>query len=154
MLVGVTPCQENWDPRALRVPQWGWVTTQVRRADVHFDPSIDFLRASAVWQDDNDMTIVEAVFDNFALIHTVKTKPTGVQIINNLYSKCTGAFKGLCCARWNVDRSSNYAPLWTQRAAPSTTPSCRPSLRSTPWAPACSRKTSSSWKWMVSYQES
>lgn len=42
-----------------------------------------------VWQDDNDMSIVEAVFDNFALVHTVKTKPTGVQTINNLYSKCT-----------------------------------------------------------------
>lgn len=42
-----------------------------------------------MWQDDNDMSIVDAVFDSYALVHTVKTKPTGVQIINNLYSECT-----------------------------------------------------------------
>lgn len=55
----------------------------------YFDASIDFPSVPpTVWQDENDMSIVEAVFDNFALVHTVKTKSTGVQIINNLYSKC------------------------------------------------------------------
>lgn len=57
---------------------------------VYFDASIDFPSAlPTVWQDENDMSIVEAVFDSFALVHTVKTKPTGIQTVNNLYSKCT-----------------------------------------------------------------
>lgn len=43
--------------------------------------------APTVWQDDNDMRIVEVVYDNYALIHTIKTKTSGVQILNNLYSK-------------------------------------------------------------------
>lgn len=33
------------------------------------------------------MRIVEVVYDNYALIHTIKTKASGVQILNNLYSK-------------------------------------------------------------------
>lgn len=46
-----------------------------------------FFFAPTVWQDDNDMRIVEVEYDNFALIHTIKTKTSGVQILNNLYSK-------------------------------------------------------------------
>ncbi|XP_075906576.1 lipocalin-like [Nelusetta ayraudi] len=46
-----------------------------------------FVYTSQVWQDENDMSIVEAVFDSFALVHTVKTKPTGIQTVNNLYTR-------------------------------------------------------------------
>ncbi|KAJ0023006.1 hypothetical protein NQD34_015140, partial [Periophthalmus magnuspinnatus] len=54
-----------------------------------------FIFHSHVWNDDNDMRIVEVVYDNYALAHTIKTK-NGVQLVlNKLYSRTTQASKDL-----------------------------------------------------------
>lgn len=57
-------------------------------------------------------------------------------------------------AHRNSDLTRKYTPLCSQCAAPRSAPSCRPSLPSTHWAPAYSRKTSSFSNWMVSRRES
>uniref|UniRef100_A0A3B3ZED6 Lipocalin/cytosolic fatty-acid binding domain-containing protein n=1 Tax=Periophthalmus magnuspinnatus TaxID=409849 RepID=A0A3B3ZED6_9GOBI len=54
-----------------------------------------FIFHSHVWNDDNDMRIVEVVYDNYALAHTIKTK-NGVQLVlNKLYSRTTQASNDL-----------------------------------------------------------
>lgn len=40
-----------------------------------------------VWNNDNDMRIVDAVYDEYAVIHTIKTKNDVSQVLNKLYSK-------------------------------------------------------------------
>lgn len=42
---------------------------------------------SPVWNNDNDMRIVDVVYDDYALVHTIKTKDGVSQVLNNLYSK-------------------------------------------------------------------
>lgn len=41
----------------------------------------------SVWNNDNDMRIVDAVYDEYAIIHTIKTKEGVSQTLNTLYSK-------------------------------------------------------------------
>lgn len=41
----------------------------------------------SVWNNDNDMRIVDAVYDEYALVHTIKTKEGVSQVLNKLYSK-------------------------------------------------------------------
>lgn len=50
----------------------------------------------SVWNNDNDMRIVDAVYDEYAVIHTIKTKEGVSQVLNKLYSKScltTGSMK-------------------------------------------------------------
>ncbi|XP_003967901.2 lipocalin-like [Takifugu rubripes] len=42
---------------------------------------------SQVWNNDNDMRIVDAVYDEYALVHTVKTKEGVSQVLNKLYTR-------------------------------------------------------------------
>lgn len=39
------------------------------------------------WSNDNDMRVVDAKFDEYALIHTIKTKGGVSEVLNKLYSK-------------------------------------------------------------------
>ncbi|XP_047424672.1 prostaglandin D2 synthase b, tandem duplicate 1 [Mugil cephalus] len=42
---------------------------------------------SQVWNNDNDMRIVEVVYDDYALVHTIKTKNGVSEVLNKLYSR-------------------------------------------------------------------
>ncbi|KAM3860421.1 lipocalin-like [Diretmus argenteus] len=39
------------------------------------------------WNNDNDMRIVEVEYEEYALVHTIKTKDGVSEILNNLYSR-------------------------------------------------------------------
>ena len=45
------------------------------------------MSASSVWNNDNDMRIVDVVYDNYALVHTIKSKDGVSEVLNKLYSK-------------------------------------------------------------------
>ncbi|XP_070709063.1 lipocalin-like [Pempheris klunzingeri] len=42
---------------------------------------------SQVWNNDNDMHIIEVVYDDYALVHTIKTKNGESEVLNKLYSR-------------------------------------------------------------------
>ncbi|XP_068437962.1 lipocalin-like [Clinocottus analis] len=42
---------------------------------------------SQLWNNDNDMQIVDVVYDDYALVHTIKTKEGVSEIMNKLYSR-------------------------------------------------------------------
>lgn len=42
---------------------------------------------SQIWNNDNDMRIVDAVYDDYALVHTIKTKDGVPEVLNKLYSR-------------------------------------------------------------------
>ncbi|KAL6097969.1 ptgds [Pungitius sinensis] len=42
---------------------------------------------SQIWSNDNDMRVVDVVYDDYALVHTIKTKGEAVQVLNQLYSR-------------------------------------------------------------------
>ncbi|XP_028823960.1 lipocalin-like [Denticeps clupeoides] len=41
------------------------------------------------WRNDNDMRVVDAQFDKFALVHTIKTKDGKSEVLNKMYSRGT-----------------------------------------------------------------
>ncbi|XP_059182860.1 lipocalin-like [Centropristis striata] len=50
---------------------------------------------SQVWNNDNDMSIVDVVYDDYALVHTIKTKNGVSEVLNKLYSRSTQASPAL-----------------------------------------------------------
>eukprot|EP00064_Thunnus_orientalis_P011887 superscaffoldBa00001764_g11919 len=42
---------------------------------------------SQIWKNDNDMRIVDIVYDDYALVHTIKTKDGVSEVLNKLYSR-------------------------------------------------------------------
>ncbi|XP_075936752.1 lipocalin-like [Anarhichas minor] len=42
---------------------------------------------SQIWNNDNDMQIVDVAYDDYALVHTVKTKDGVSELLNKLYSR-------------------------------------------------------------------
>lgn len=48
---------------------------------------MQILLGSSVWNNDNDMRIVDAVYDNYALDYTLKTKEGVSEALIKLYSK-------------------------------------------------------------------
>lgn len=40
-----------------------------------------------VWNNDNDMRIVDVLYNEYALVHTIKTKDGVSEVLNKLYSK-------------------------------------------------------------------
>uniref|UniRef100_A0A3Q1GM51 Prostaglandin D2 synthase b, tandem duplicate 1 n=1 Tax=Acanthochromis polyacanthus TaxID=80966 RepID=A0A3Q1GM51_9TELE len=42
---------------------------------------------SQAWNNDNDMRIVDVVYNDYALVHTIKTKDGVSEVLNKLYSK-------------------------------------------------------------------
>ncbi|XP_042366486.1 lipocalin-like [Plectropomus leopardus] len=46
---------------------------------------------SQVWNNDNDMRIIDVVYDEYALVHTIKTKDGVSEVLNKLYSRSTEA---------------------------------------------------------------
>ncbi|XP_029955821.1 lipocalin-like [Salarias fasciatus] len=42
---------------------------------------------SQAWNNDNDMRIVDVVYDDYALVHTIKTKEGVSEVLNKLYSR-------------------------------------------------------------------
>ncbi|KAM8823779.1 prostaglandin D2 synthase b, tandem duplicate 1 [Spinachia spinachia] len=42
---------------------------------------------SQTWNNDNDMRVVDVVYDDYALVHTIKTKEEAVDVLNKLYSR-------------------------------------------------------------------
>ncbi|XP_054893479.1 lipocalin-like [Poeciliopsis prolifica] len=42
---------------------------------------------SQAWNNDNDMRFVDVVYDNYAVIHTIKTKEGVSEVLNKLYSR-------------------------------------------------------------------
>uniref|UniRef100_A0AAQ5ZBV5 Lipocalin/cytosolic fatty-acid binding domain-containing protein n=1 Tax=Amphiprion ocellaris TaxID=80972 RepID=A0AAQ5ZBV5_AMPOC len=46
-----------------------------------------FTFRSQAWNNDNDMRIVDVVYDDYALVHTIKTKDGVSEVFNKLYSK-------------------------------------------------------------------
>ncbi|XP_061522207.1 lipocalin-like [Phycodurus eques] len=42
---------------------------------------------SQVWNNDNDMRVVDVLYDEFALIHTIKTKEGASEVLNKLYTR-------------------------------------------------------------------
>merc|ERR1712035_56276 len=46
-----------------------------------------FTFRSQAWNNDNDMRIVDVVYDNYALVHTIKTKDGVSEVLNKLYSR-------------------------------------------------------------------
>lgn len=41
----------------------------------------------SVWNNDNDMRIADAVYNDYAVVHTIKTKEGVSQVLNKLYSE-------------------------------------------------------------------
>ncbi|XP_049420653.1 lipocalin-like [Epinephelus fuscoguttatus] len=54
-----------------------------------------FTFRSQVWNNDNDMRIAEVVYDDYALVHTIKTKDGVSEVLNKLYSRTTTATTAL-----------------------------------------------------------
>ncbi|XP_069368756.1 lipocalin-like isoform X2 [Paralichthys olivaceus] len=46
---------------------------------------------SKEWKNDNDMRIVEVQYDDYAMVHTIKTRDNVSQVLNNLYSRTNEA---------------------------------------------------------------
>ncbi|KAK2859366.1 hypothetical protein Q5P01_003986 [Channa striata] len=46
-----------------------------------------FTFRSQVWNNDNDMTVVDVVYDDYALIYTTKTKDGVSEVLSELYSR-------------------------------------------------------------------
>ncbi|XP_023127859.2 lipocalin [Amphiprion ocellaris] len=46
-----------------------------------------FTFRSQAWNNDNDMRIVDVVYDDYALVHTIKTKDGVSEVFNKLYSR-------------------------------------------------------------------
>lgn len=42
---------------------------------------------SQIWNNDNDMRVVDVVYDDYALVHTIKTKDGVSEVLNQLYSR-------------------------------------------------------------------
>nr|XP_046227638.1 lipocalin-like [Scatophagus argus] len=42
---------------------------------------------SHIWNNDNDMRIVDVVYDDYAVVHTIKTKNGVSEVLNKLYSR-------------------------------------------------------------------
>ncbi|XP_026220156.1 lipocalin-like [Anabas testudineus] len=42
---------------------------------------------SQIWNNDNDMRIVDVLYDDYALVHTIKTKDGVSEVLNKLYSR-------------------------------------------------------------------
>ncbi|KAM9332948.1 lipocalin-like [Pholidichthys leucotaenia] len=42
---------------------------------------------SQAWNNDNDMRIVDVVYDDYAVVHTIKTKNDVSEVVNKLYSR-------------------------------------------------------------------
>ncbi|XP_077951948.1 prostaglandin D2 synthase b, tandem duplicate 1 [Gasterosteus aculeatus] len=42
---------------------------------------------SQIWNNDNDMRVVDVVYDDYALVHTIKTKEEAVEVLDKLYSR-------------------------------------------------------------------
>ncbi|KAM7370018.1 hypothetical protein PAMP_011304 [Pampus punctatissimus] len=42
---------------------------------------------SQIWNNDNDMRIVDVLYDDYALVHTIKTKNGVSEVLNKLYSR-------------------------------------------------------------------
>lgn len=42
---------------------------------------------SAAWQNKNDIRVVDIVYDDYAVFHTIQTKDGVTEVLNNLYSK-------------------------------------------------------------------
>ncbi|CAJ1082340.1 Hypothetical predicted protein [Xyrichtys novacula] len=50
---------------------------------------------SQIWNNDNDMRIVDVVYDDYAMVHTIKTKAGVSEVLNKLYSRGTVVNEGL-----------------------------------------------------------
>ncbi|KAK9527863.1 hypothetical protein VZT92_014388 [Zoarces viviparus] len=46
-----------------------------------------FTFRSQIWNNDNDMQIVDVAYDDYALVHTIKTKDGVSEVLNKLYSR-------------------------------------------------------------------
>ncbi|XP_061569888.1 prostaglandin D2 synthase b, tandem duplicate 1 [Cololabis saira] len=46
-----------------------------------------FTFRSQVWNNDNDMRIVDVVYNDYALVHTIKTKDGNSEVLNKLYRR-------------------------------------------------------------------
>merc|ERR1719498_1458938 len=46
-----------------------------------------FTFPSQIWNNDNDMSITDVVYDNYALVHTIKTKNGVSEVLNKLYTR-------------------------------------------------------------------
>jgi len=46
-----------------------------------------FTFRSQIWNNDNDMRIVDIVYDDYALVHTIKTKDGVSEVLNKLYRR-------------------------------------------------------------------
>ncbi|XP_070784122.1 lipocalin-like [Enoplosus armatus] len=46
-----------------------------------------FTFRSQVWNNDNDMRIVDVLYDDYAVVHTIKTKDGVSEVLNKLYSR-------------------------------------------------------------------
>lgn len=42
---------------------------------------------SQIWKNENDMRVVDIVYDDYALVHTIKTKDGVSEVLNKLYSR-------------------------------------------------------------------
>ncbi|XP_072306768.1 prostaglandin D2 synthase b, tandem duplicate 1 [Eucyclogobius newberryi] len=47
------------------------------------------------WNNDNDMRIIDVVYDNYAVVHTIKTKDGVSEVLNKLYSRTPEASEDL-----------------------------------------------------------
>ncbi|XP_071341528.1 lipocalin-like [Trachinotus anak] len=50
---------------------------------------------SQIWNNDNDMRIVDVLYDEYALVHTIKTKDGVSEVLNKLYSRTQDASANL-----------------------------------------------------------
>ncbi|XP_051542864.1 lipocalin-like [Myxocyprinus asiaticus] len=48
-----------------------------------------FVFFSQRWKNDNDMRVVDAKYDEYAIVHTIKTKDDVSEVLNKLYSRTT-----------------------------------------------------------------
>ncbi|CAG5895832.1 unnamed protein product [Menidia menidia] len=46
-----------------------------------------FTFRSQAWNNDNDMRIIDVVYNDYAIVHTIKTKEGSSEVLNKLYSR-------------------------------------------------------------------
>lgn len=50
-------------------------------------PKFSYVFLLSAWNNDNDMRFVDVVYDDYAVVHTIKTKDGVSEVLNKLYSK-------------------------------------------------------------------
>lgn len=142
-----------------RTPAWTHTAACVQHSQIK--PSTAFLLSHDLlwppltlsgWGNENDMRMVDVKYDEYAIIHTIKTKSGVLTVVNKLYGKVV--IKAVPhSALWMCSAAqcthADWSPVVQQAAAWTSAPSCWRSSGSSPWRLESCLKTLLSFPEMV-----